>query len=719
MYIEKIHIDTFGMLNDLDIELDAGMNIIKGNNESGKSTIAAFIKFILYGIPQKERDSVVSWQTGGAAGSLTVKTADKTYRVERAITSNREAVQLVDCETNMPVRGAFKSTTPGEFLLSVDADMFEATAFVSQLGSSAPSGAKVSEGIENILFSADEGVNTQRALSKLDSARKAILHKNEKGGRLAEIDTACAALELRLADAVKTHDAILETEAKLEDTKAKLDATKAKAAHIGGKVEQFETKTLLKLFERGRELEECVAQLRAEIERTSSAELSEIEALEALRTRVIKIEEEILQLKTREEELSSQGEDPVVQEYIASGGRATIEGKLKLFKRSAAVCAAIGVAAFVGGIAAVVAGILPAMTAGEPKLVPLIGGGVLTVLAIVLFVTAVILKKRGDGIEANYDFDVLDEEVARYESKKEACKQTVSAREDAERRYSEVCDEVMNTHGCTPRGLDEKIAEYNEKFRASDGIKAEYDKNYSLLSQIRTQLDQYSENELTEKLDEGIDISDIDSSNLPAMRREAEFAAKAAESLEKLESELEVLLAGLMPSAEDPTVLNDKLAAMKHERSELAKKHAAYKLAYEKLCEASETVRSSVAPRLAADAAQLMAHVTNGKYRSLGVGAELGMSAETVGGQKPIDVLSAGTQDAAYLCLRFSLISLLYRDSVPPMVFDESFVKQDDERLINMLKLIKFREAQSIIFTSNDREIQLVKALGGCNVIEL
>ncbi len=719
MYIEKIHIDTFGMLNDLDIELDAGMNIIKGNNESGKSTIAAFIKFILYGIPQKERDTVMSWRTGGAAGSLTIKTDDKTYRVERAIIANREAVQLIDGDTNMPVRGALKGTTPGEFLFSVDADMFEATAFVSQLGSSAPSGAKVSEGIENILFSADEGVNTQRALSKLDSARKAILHKNEKGGRLAELDTDCAELELRLADAVRIHNTILETEAKLADTKSKSDAAKSKAANIGGKVEQFETKTLLKLFERARGLEVRVAELRAEIERTSSAELSEIEALEALRTRVLKIEDEILQLKAREEEFLLQCEDPVIEEYIANGGRAPVENKLKSFRRSTVACAIIGIAAFVCGIAAAVVGALPMMSGGKPDLVPLIGGGVLTALAIALFIAAVVLKKRGDGIEAYYDFDVLDEEVARCEARKEAWRQTVLAREDAERRYSEVCDEVMNTHGCMPRGLDEKIAEYNEKFRASDGIKAEYDKNYSLLSQIRTQLDQYSENELIKKLDEGVDTSDIDSSNLPAMRREAEFAAKAAESLEKLESELEVALAGLMPSAEDPTVLNDKLTALKHERSELAKKHAAYKLAYEKLCEASETVRSSVAPRLAADAAQLMAHITSGKYRSLGVGAELGMSAETAGGQKPIDVLSAGTQDAAYLCLRFSLISLLYRDSVPPMVFDESFVKQDDERLTNMLKLIRFREAQSIIFTSNNREIELVRVLGGCNVIEL
>ena len=153
--------------------------------------------------------------------------------------------------------------------------------------------------------------------------------------------------------------------------------------------------------------------------------------------------------------------------------------------------------------------------------------------------------------------------------------------------------------------------------------------------------------------------------------------------------------------------------------AELEKKHAAYKLAYEKLCEASENVRKSVAPRLASDAAQLMAHITGGKYREMGVGADLDMSVTTENGQKPITVLSEGTRDAAYLCLRLALISLLYRNEVPPVIFDESFVRQDDVRLTAMLRLLRFREAQSIIFSSNSRESELIKPLGGCKVIEI
>ena len=49
MRIEKLHIDSFMGTHETDIEFSRGVNIIRGDNESGKSTIAEFIKFMLYG----------------------------------------------------------------------------------------------------------------------------------------------------------------------------------------------------------------------------------------------------------------------------------------------------------------------------------------------------------------------------------------------------------------------------------------------------------------------------------------------------------------------------------------------------------------------------------------------------------------------------------------------------------------------------------------------
>ena len=49
MFIKSIHIDSFGGLSGKDFDFSRALNIIEGNNESGKSTLLSFIKFILYG----------------------------------------------------------------------------------------------------------------------------------------------------------------------------------------------------------------------------------------------------------------------------------------------------------------------------------------------------------------------------------------------------------------------------------------------------------------------------------------------------------------------------------------------------------------------------------------------------------------------------------------------------------------------------------------------
>ncbi|MBN1902228.1 AAA family ATPase [Candidatus Sumerlaeota bacterium] len=72
MRIRKIHIEGFGVLHDVSLELSPGMNIMFGSNESGKTTLFEFIHRILYGFPRgrKKKDynpyaSIHKTKTGG------------------------------------------------------------------------------------------------------------------------------------------------------------------------------------------------------------------------------------------------------------------------------------------------------------------------------------------------------------------------------------------------------------------------------------------------------------------------------------------------------------------------------------------------------------------------------------------------------------------------------------------------------------------------------
>ena len=80
MKIEKIQINGFGKFENKNIELNDGINIIVGKNESGKSTLLKFINSMLYGISKNKRGKNISdlekykpWNTEKYSGKIKYK----------------------------------------------------------------------------------------------------------------------------------------------------------------------------------------------------------------------------------------------------------------------------------------------------------------------------------------------------------------------------------------------------------------------------------------------------------------------------------------------------------------------------------------------------------------------------------------------------------------------------------------------------------------------
>ena len=178
MYIEKIQIERFAGLSNREYIFGRGVNIIEGDNESGKSSIAAFIRFIFYGFQSRsgERERYLSCTHGCAAGALFFHTEQGFFCIERSVFPTadlrqgaactfRENLRVMDQSTHTQLRF---SEQPGEYFFGVNAEVFSSSAFVGQLGCASLSGTSLRQAIENILFSADTDVNTQKALKKLD-----------------------------------------------------------------------------------------------------------------------------------------------------------------------------------------------------------------------------------------------------------------------------------------------------------------------------------------------------------------------------------------------------------------------------------------------------------------------------------------------------------------------------------------------------------------------
>ena len=91
MIIREIRIDSFGSLRNRTITFTDGLNLVECSNGSGRTDLAAFIKFMLYGLSEtpgnegksSECERFINRETGRAAGVMEIEDEDAAITVER------------------------------------------------------------------------------------------------------------------------------------------------------------------------------------------------------------------------------------------------------------------------------------------------------------------------------------------------------------------------------------------------------------------------------------------------------------------------------------------------------------------------------------------------------------------------------------------------------------------------------------------------------------
>lgn len=141
MRLMSCHIDGFGKLIDFDFSFQSGLNQIKEENGWGKSTLAAFIKVMLYGFDSvrgneinNEKKRYLPWgNTDAYGGSLRLSWKGREYVIERSFSVKRtkkDSFEVYDAITNLPC-DVF-SEKPGEDIFGIDSESFQRTIFIGQ-----------------------------------------------------------------------------------------------------------------------------------------------------------------------------------------------------------------------------------------------------------------------------------------------------------------------------------------------------------------------------------------------------------------------------------------------------------------------------------------------------------------------------------------------------------------------------------------------------------
>ncbi len=190
---------AFGGIFDRRIEFGDGLLSICDKNGSGKSTLAAFIKVMLYGFDGKakkaladnERKLYTPWGGGRFGGSLRFSEQGKNYRIERFFDPDELAV--IDEESEKPTTVFGEDI--GEALLSVDADSFLRSIYLSSRGKTVSATTHLTAKLNDLSGEIWDLNAYDKANTLLEERRKEISLFRGKGGLLYEAEEKLYALK--------------------------------------------------------------------------------------------------------------------------------------------------------------------------------------------------------------------------------------------------------------------------------------------------------------------------------------------------------------------------------------------------------------------------------------------------------------------------------------------------------------------------------------------
>ena len=272
---------------------------------------------------------------------------------------------------------------------------------------------------------------------------------------------------------------------------------------------------------------------------------------------------------------------------------------------------------------------------------------------------------------------------------------------------------VSDTSHDALRALTEKEAAGIISFcRAKKELDTEIGALDISVASLKNQLSSYDRAVLRASIT--VNVDDVTQEMISNSEREYRYNKQAYEALDKRVQELRVAVITLRTSAsQSPVEISDRIRALEAKLEADTEYYEALMLAKESIEKASMAMSGNVTPELSRKAGELMSLVSQGERNKIQTTKELGLSLEYNGFLVRSEMLSGGTRDAAYLCLRIALLSRLFKDGLPPLLLDEALCQLDDSRASGVLSVLSRLSAdtQCRLFTCHSREARLCQEL--------
>lgn len=670
---------TYGKLNQAQLSLQSGLNVICAPNEGGKSTWSRFLLTMFYGLNTRQRGELADknrfqpWNGSPMQGRLQLAVGEDVLTLSRRTQRADSPMGVFSCTyagTDTPARG-LDALRCGETLLGVPQSVYQRCAFISSGSMAIDADADLERRINALISTGEEKISFSQAETRLK--RQLHQRKYNRSGAIPLLESEIASLssaQAEVQDLAERETSLRQQLRQVQEEQVTLRAAQQQEAQQ-------------RIAEKQRLLQSL----------PDSAALQSInEQLGAVRSMGEQVQQARDAAAAQEQTIQAQLQE-LSRNPLHPMTKPELEAQLQIQPPAPPQVAQLLISLALG----LCGGGFLWYEIGQSQLLWLCAACAVTALAAGNFLRLLIQRIRRQ--------QVRHRELQRQEELRKLADSYLPMLEKLEEQRSLL------------QQRQQAVADSEQRLRATLAdlltVVQKWDAGVHTPTDVRRFVQQTAQRreELTEE---------IRQAQADALHAQTPDADGSAARLQQQIAQVQGQLAALGGAEDAP----QRIARKQEQLHRLQGEYDSLALALDVLRSANTTLQNRFSPELGRRAAEIFADMTGSPWSHILLDREFRLSAEA--GSDPtrrsVQLLSSGTADQLYLAVRLAICEMvLPAEQNAPLILDDALLTFDDERLHKTLDyLVRLGEQRQILlFSCQSREADYLASRSGVHILNL
>ena len=670
---------TYGKLNQAQLSLQPGLNVICAPNEGGKSTWSRFLLTMFYGLNTRQRGELADknrfqpWNGSPMQGRLQLAVGEDVLTLIRRTQRADSPMGVFSCTyagTDTPARG-LDALRCGETLLGVPQSVYQRCAFISSGSMAIDADADLERRINALISTGEEKISFSQAETRLK--RQLHQRKYNRSGAIPLLESEIASLssaQAEVQDLAERETSLRQQLRQVQEEQVTLRAAQQQEAQQ-------------RIAEKQRLLQSL----------PDSAALQSInEQLGAVRSMGEQVQQARDAAAAQEQTIQAQLQE-LSRNPLHPMTKPELEAQLQIQPPAPPQVAQLLISLALG----LCGGGFLWYEIGQSQLLWLCAACAVTALAAGNFLRLLIQRIRRQQVRRR--------ELQRQEELRKLADSYLPMLEKLEEQRSLL------------QQRQQAVADSEQRLRATLAdlltVVQKWDVGVHAPTDVRRFVQQTAQRreELTEE---------IRQAQADALHAQTPDADGSAARLQQQIAQVQGQLAALGGAEDAP----QRIARKQEQLHRLQGEYDSLALALDVLRSANTTLQNRFSPELGRRAAEIFADMTGSPWSHILLDREFRLSAEA--GSDPtrrsVQLLSSGTADQLYLAVRLAICEMvLPAEQNAPLILDDALLTFDDERLHKTLDyLVRLGEQRQILlFSCQSREADYLASRSGVHILNL